>query len=356
MKKKMDKIKHNQFKYVLLFLIFFILMMWYLAGVLLPFILAGFVAYALDPIVDRFERFGIRRVFGALIISLIFLGITFVILGYFLPLIFYQTVELLKNSSTLIEKFQIYISNRFPFLQSEDLELSNSLKAFGEIIKLKSSDLIQGVFFSTVSVLNFLMFLLIVPVVSFYLLLDWNKLIAHFSDLIPRKHFIKITKIASDIDKTLASFIRGQLLICFLLSIYYSVGLFFVGLEFGLVVGVFAGVISFIPYVGAIFGGGLALFLALFQFWNDVFWIGIVAGIFLLGQLIEGNFLSPYLIGKNVGLHPVWLLLSLTIFSALFGFAGLLLAVPVAAILGVIVRYFFENYKSTNFYNDPEDN
>src|SRR5690606_33047146 len=158
-------------------------------------------------------------------------------------------------------------------------------------------------------------------------------------------HAPTIRRLGREIDATLASFIRGQGTVCLILGTFYAISLMAVGLNFGLFVGFLAGVISFIPYVGAMVGGVLALGLALFQFWGDWVWLGAVAGIFVFGQLIEGNVLTPNLVGNSVGLHPVWLIFALSVFGALFGFVGLLVAVPVAAMMGVVIRFGITKYK-----------
>jgi predicted PurR-regulated permease PerM len=158
----------------------------------------------------------------------------------------------------------------------------------------------------------------------------------------------------TQIDRTLAAFIRGQGTVCLILGTYYAVALMLVGLQFGLAVGFVAGMISFIPFVGAIFGGGLALGLALFQFWGDWVWIGAVGAIFMFGQIAEGNVLTPRLVGTSVGLHPVWLIFALSAFGAIFGFVGLLVAVPVAASIGVVARVALAKYKSGQLYRGLE--
>ncbi len=188
------------------------------------------------------------------------------------------------------------------------------------------------------------------PVVTFYLLLDWDKMIGRVNELLPREHAPTIRRLASEIDATLASFIRGQGLVCLILGTYYAVALAIVGLNFGLVIGAVAGLVTFIPYVGALIGGLLAIGLALFQFWGEWWWIVAVWAIFQSGQFVEGNILTPKLVGSSIGLHPVWLLFALSLFGALFGFVGLLVAVPVAAMLGVVARFAIEKYLDSQLY------
>jgi predicted PurR-regulated permease PerM len=159
-----------------------------------------------------------------------------------------------------------------------------------------------------------------------------------------------IRRLASEIDGVLAAFVRGQISVCIVLGVFYSVALMLAGLDYALVVGAIAGGVTFIPYVGALVGGALAIGLALFQFWGDPVSIAIVAGIFAIGQFLEGNVITPRLVGNSVGLHPVWLLFALSAFGTLFGFVGMLVAVPVAAAIGVLARFGIERYKSSRLY------
>lgn len=204
------------------------------------------------------------------------------------------------------------------------------------------------------SLFNVVMLLVLVPVITFYLLMDWDRMVAEVDKLLPRDHAPVIRRLASDIDRTLASFIRGQGTVCLILGTFYAVGLMLVGLKFGLVAGALAGALTFIPYVGAIVGGLLSIGLALFQFWGEWQWIIAVAAIFAVGQFVEGNILTPNLVGSSVGLHPVWLIFALSAFGTLFGFVGMLVAVPVAAALGVIARFAIERYHDSRLYRGLE--
>jgi len=186
--------------------------------------------------------------------------------------------------------------------------------------------------------------------VAFYMLMDWDTMIARIDAMLPRDHAPVVRRLASEVDTALAAFVRGQLTVCLLLGTFYSVALAVAGLQFGLVVGAIAGAITFIPYVGSLVGGALAIGLALFQFWGDWLSIGLIAAIFVFGQFIEGNILTPKLVGSSVGLHPVWLLLALSAFGSLFGFVGLLVAVPVAAALGVVIRFAIQQYQDSVLY------
>ena len=228
--------------------------------------------------------------------------------------------------------------------------MRRSLSTLGETIQSRGDQLLQTILASFSGVLNAVVLFVIVPVVAFYLLYDWDNLIAKVDGLLPRDHAPVVRDLASQIDRTMAGFVRGQGTVCLILGIYYAVALMLVGLNFGLVVGFIAGALTFIPYVGALVGGVLALGLALFQFWGDWLWIALVWAIFQSGQFVEGNILTPRLVGQSVGLHPVWLIFALSAFGALFGFVGLLVAVPVAAAIGVISRFAIAQYKESRLY------
>jgi predicted PurR-regulated permease PerM len=186
--------------------------------------------------------------------------------------------------------------------------------------------------------------------VAFYLLLDWDNMVARIDAWVPRDHKDVVRSLARDIDRVLAGFVRGQVSVCLILGTFYAVSLMIAGLQFGLIVGAIAGLVTFIPYVGALIGGMLAIGLALFQFWGDWMQIGLIAAIFAVGQFMEGNVITPRLVGKSVGLHPVWLLFALSAFGTLFGFAGMLVAVPVAAAIGVLARFGIAQYQRSVLY------
>ena len=348
----MGLLSHNKFKYALIILLGLFIFLWYFLHALTPFIVGCVIAYLLDPLIKRLEKLGVKRLFSVILICFLFLSTLVCAVLFIFPIIFQQLLELFKSAPSYIFAFQEYFFNNFPTLQDKTPILSESLNGFSEMIESKGVYLAQALVTSTVGLVNIFTFLLIVPVVTFYLLLDWTILIEKLNGLVPKKYNSDIKIIALEIDKTLASFVRGQLFICLILSIYYAVALMFLGVKFALLVGIFAGIFSLIPYVGFVFGGGIAIVLAMVQFWDNPIWIGAVGFVFLIGQVVEGNILSPVLIGKNIGLHPVSLLLSLSIFSFLFGFTGLIVGVPIAAIIGVLLRLLIVSYKKTDFYNE----
>lgn len=328
----------------------FLLLLWALGDVILPFLVGGALAYSLDPLADALERLGLSRILATITISLITIVIFVLAALIVIPLMIDQLLALVNAAPELSRQLQSGLSERFPALEDPDSTLRQSLASFAAFIQSKGGALLNQVLASAVSVINAAIFIIVVPVVAFYLLLDWDNMIARIDALLPRDHAPVIRDLAYQIDRVLASFVRGQLTVCVILGSFYSIALMMVGLSFGLIVGAIAGLLTFIPYVGSLVGGTLAIGLALFQFWGDWLWIALVAVIFFGGQIVEGNILTPNLVGGSVGLHPVWLLFALSAFGALFGFAGLLVAVPVAASIGVLIRYGTSRYTSSRLY------
>ena len=328
----------------------FMVIMWFLGDVILPFVLGGAIAYFLDPLADRLERMGASRAVAVTLITLLALLVFVVMALLVVPTLIQQSVALFDTAPKLFGQFQEVLTERFPSVVNEDSVLRKSLIAIGQTISDRGGQVLESVLSSAASLINVVLLFVIVPVVAFYLLYDWDRMVARIDDLLPRDHAPVIRHLARDIDRTLASFIRGMGTVCLILGTYYALALMLVGLQFGLVVGAVAGLITFIPYIGAVVGGALAIGLALFQFWGDWVSIGLVAAIFVSGQVIEGNFLTPKLVGSSVGLHPVWLIFALSAFGTLFGFVGMLVAVPVAASLGVITRFVLDQYKTSRLY------
>ncbi|SLN29042.1 pheromone autoinducer 2 transporter [Roseovarius gaetbuli] len=347
----------DQLKYWGLASAVFLVALWFLGDVILPFVIGGAIAYFLDPVADRLEGMGLSRAASAVVISLVAL-LTFVLMALLvIPLLVEQAVALFNIAPQLARDLQGFLSDHFPSIFQPESTLHKTLLSLGETIRERGGQVFQTLLNSAASLIDLVLLVVIVPVVAFYLLYDWDHLIAKIDGLLPRDHAPVIRDLASQIDHTLASFIRGMGTVCLVLGTYYAIALMLVGLQFGLVVGAFAGLITFIPYVGSIVGGVLAVGLALFQFWGDWLSIGLVAAIFVSGQVIEGNVLTPKLVGSSVGLHPVWLIFALSAFGTLFGFVGMLVAVPVAASLGVITRFALRQYKDSRLYRglDAQD-
>ena len=328
----------------------FLAALWVLGDVILPFVLGAAIAYFLDPVADRLEAIGCSRALATGIITLFALLIFVLLALLVIPTLVSQTADLIETAPSMLQNLQAAITERFPDIGDANSTIRRSLVSIGETIQSKGGEVLNTLLGSFSGFVNALVLFVIVPVVAFYLLLDWDRMVARIDALLPRDHAPTIRKLASDIDSTMAGFIRGQGTVCLILGAYYAVALMLVGLNFGLVVGFVAGALTFIPYVGALVGGILAIGLALFQFWGDWLWIVLVWAIFQSGQFVEGNILTPKLVGESVGLHPVWLIFALSAFGALFGFVGLLVAVPVAAAIGVITRFAIDQYKDSRLY------
>ena len=354
----------QQVKYWSIATAVFLVVLWFLGDVILPFVLGGAIAYFLDPVADRLERAGCTRTISVVIISAVATLTVVLLFLLVIPTLIQQTAALIDTAPELFSRLRDWLTERFPSLFDETSTIHQQLLAIGETIQAKGGELVNGLVSSALGLINILVLMIIVPVVAFYMLLDWDNMTAKVDSMLPRDHVGTIRRLAKEIDQTLASFIRGQGTVCLVLGTYYAVALMVAGLNFGLIVGFIAGLITFIPYVGAMVGGILAIGLALFQICGtvEIFdgetisyttnWlrIGIVAAIFGLGQFLEGNILTPKLVGGSVGLHPVWLLFALSVFGSLFGFVGMLVAVPVAAVIGVVTRYALEQYKGSLLY------
>lgn len=334
-----------------------LLLLWLLNDILLPFVVGMVVAYFLDPVVVRLERARLSRTMATTVVTILAVLAAVGIVMAILPPLFGQIQSLITSAPEYIVKAMGRIQplleplrNRLGFdppsihdLQAEATQWAGKGLAF-------AGGLVGAVAERGVAIINLLGLLFITPVVTFYLLRDWEKLMAAIDGTLPLDHADTIRKLARESNAAIAGYMRGQALVCLSLGTFYGVGLTLVGLQFGLVIGLIAGAISFIPFVGTFVGAVMALGMALAQFPPE--WMGVVkvAVVFLLGQTLEGNFLSPKLVGDRVGLHPVWIMFALLAGGSLFGFTGVLIAVPVAAVLGVIVRHFVARYRESDLY------
>ena len=340
----------EQTKYWGIALAVLFVLLWYLGSVMLPFLVGAAVAYFLDPIADRLEALGLSRVAATSVITLgALIAVALIVLAV-IPTLIAQTSALINSAPEIAHRLQVFLIEKFPALTDSTSTIRQTLAEIAFAIQAKGATLAQGVLTSALSLLSALVFIVVVPVVAFYMLLDWDHMMARVDQMLPLDHAPVVRRLANEIDTALAAFVRGQMSVCLALGAYYSIGLMAVGLQFGLVVGAIAGAITFIPYIGALFGGVLAVGLALFQFWGDWVSIGIVGGIFAFGQFLEGNILTPRLLGKSVGLHPVWLMFALSVFGSVFGFVGLLVAVPMAAAIGVLARFAMGQYQGSLLY------
>ena len=305
-----------------------------LSDILLPFVLGFALAYFLDPLADRLEAVGVRRSLATLTITVIVGLALLTVLALGLPVLAQQISMLIAALPGYISDVQVWL------LEQNLVEGQNELvSAMGESLLAGLQKTASSMVLTGLSLINLLALIFITPIVAVYMLNDWDHMVARINGLLPDEQAAIIRNLASQIDETLGGFARGQILVCLSLGTIYAVGLSLVGLQSGIIVGVFAGLISFIPYVGAAFGLVLAGALGLGQFGFELPPLALIAGVFFVGQFIEGNILTPRLVGDRVKLHPVWIIFALLAMGSLFGFLGLLLAVPLAAIIGVLVRY-----------------
>jgi len=343
---------------VLGFLAALLFSLWLFQGILTPFVLAAVIAYFLDPPATRLARVGAPR--GAAALTLVFLLAAFVLICALLlyPLIIAQIGVLVQRLPAYIASIATLLRDALERLEERlgpemldrrlrDLAI-NQASAFLSYFASGATRLIGGGF----ALFNVFTFLVVVPVVAFYLLRDWPAILTRIESWLPRRNAAVLRQLARDTDRVLSAWLRGQLLCCALLAIYYAIALQLAGLELGLFVGVMAGILTFIPYVGSMTGLLVALLLAVGQFgtWNGVLW---VLGVFLIGQFVEGYIIYPRLLGDRVELHAVWVIFALFAGGVAFGFLGVLLAVPMAAAIGVVARYWLRRYLESPLYLDP---
>lgn len=340
-------------------LVAFALFVMLFSGILMPFVAAIILAYLLDPVVDRLERMGMSRLIATIFVMLV-VTLTFVVL-------LLAAVPLMVNQmSGFIAKLPGYIARLQVLITEQGGPL---IERFGGAERLKdvqsalsgglgdAAKWAGGVLTSLLSggstILGLLSLLVLTPVIAFYLILDWDHMVERIDSWLPRQNAGVVRMLARDMDRTVAGFLRGQALLCLILGLYYAVALTLIGLNFGFLIGIVAGIISFIPFVGSITGLLIGGGVAIAQFWPDHLWIIAVFGVFAVGQFVEGNILQPKLLGNAVGLHPVWLMFALLAFGSLFGFVGVLLAVPVAAAIGVLVRFALQQYLASPLFTGP---
>lgn len=332
------------------------LLMWLLRGMLLPFVAGMAIAYFLGPVADRLQRLGLARWLAALLVLLFFLVLLVIALALILPLIQSQITGLASMIPSLVDMARTRLlplaQHWLTQISPGDLDrLRNAAGQYaGNAVSMIGS-MIAGVLTRGIAVVDVLSLLVVTPVVAFYLLRDWHRLIALLDGWLPRDHAGAIRREVRKIDATLAGFVRGQASVCLILGLYYATALSLVGLQFGLVVGLMAGFLSFIPYVGSVVGFGTAIAIALFQYQFQFYpMVLVVIGVFVGGHIAEGYVLTPKLVGDRVGLHPVWVMFALFAGGSLFGFVGVLLAVPVASVIGVLVRFGLSRYLESRYY------
>ena len=326
-----------------------------LSSVLMPFVAGMILAYLLDPLVDRVEKIGIRRSLSTFFVLTIFFVCSAGSSLLLLPVILNQLSNLTSFLPTLI-------SNLEPFMRHVRSLVDNAIKADNSNqLSLPVADILNWaggflteIISSSLAFANLLSLIIITPIVAFYLLRDWDLIINKVKSWMPITQKVRIVEQVVKVDRSLSALVRGQGTVCLILALYYSVSLTAVGLQFGILIGIFAGIVSFIPFVGAILGAIFSIGFSIIQFetYTPIFF---VAGIFLVGQVLEGNFLTPKLIGEAVGLHPVWVIFALLTGATLFGFLGVLLALPIAVVVAVLIRFSLRSYLESEIYSGETD-
>lgn len=347
--------RNRHLRFWLIGLAVFAAALWLLRDILLPFVAGMAVAYFLDPLADRLQRLGASRLWATTIITGGFVVILILSLVLLVPVLQVQVGEFVGNIpgtlDRLVERAQPILADLQDYLSPADVRrLREALGNFAGTAIAWIGEVLKGLLLGGVALFNILSLLFITPVVTFYLLRDWDKMIERIDGWLPRAQAPTIRQQAVEINRTLSGFLRGQATVCLVLGAFYGAGLTLVGLQGGLVLGIFAGLVSFIPFVGAISGFVVGVLLAIAQSHEWTLPL-MVAGVFLAGQALEGNFLTPKLVGDRVGLHPVWIIFALLAAGSLFGFVGVLLAVPIAAVIGVLVRFALGRYLSSPLYD-----
>jgi predicted PurR-regulated permease PerM len=334
-----------------------ILALYVLRDILLPFVAGLALAYLLDPVADRLEKAGVGRLGATIVILVVFVLVFVLVLVLVAPLLFHQMEALIDRMPQYVARLQQLAVERggalFERFGGTDA-LANMQASVGDLLKQGTAWMVgflRGLWSGGRALVSVFALLVVTPVVAFYLLVDWDHMIATVDGWVPLRNRETVRALAREMDRAIAGFIRGQALVCLILGTIYAVGLSLIGLNFGALIGMGAGLLSFIPYVGSLTGLIVSMGVAIVQFWPDWTWILATLGIFVLGQFIEGNILSPKLVGASVGLHPVWLMFALLAFGSLFGFVGLLLAVPLAAAVGVLARFALQQYLASHLYH-----
>ncbi|MGY2994783.1 MULTISPECIES: AI-2E family transporter [Mesorhizobium] len=331
------------------------LFLYVFSDILLPFVAGMVLAYFLDPVADRLQRLGLSRFMATVVILITFLIVLVLAFVILIPVLATQMADFASKLPEYLTRLQSLITSFDPkWLEQKFGVNANGLRDGLNSLLTSGFGLLTTVFTSIwssgVALVSVVSLFVVTPVVAFYMLLDWDRMVAVIDSWVPRDNVATVRAIARDVNTATAGFVRGQGTLCLVLGAMYATGLTLTGLNFAILIGLFAGLISFIPYVGSLTGLVLAVGVAFVQFWPDWTMIVAVAVVFFIGQFIEGNILQPRLVGKSVGLHPVWLMFALFAFGALFGFVGLLIAVPASAAVAVLVRFAIARYLESPLY------
>ena len=335
----------------------FAFLLWLLSDILLPFVAGLALAYLQTPLADRMERLGMNRTLAALLI-VGFVVLTFILLALLLvPILAEQAAALIGGIPSYVARLQALLSDPGPPWLRQILNGGDAGKTMSQVMTQGAgymTTLMRSLWAGGKAIASFISVLVIMPVVTFYLICDWHEMVAILDGWVPPQNRETVHQLVGEIDAAISGFLRGQAGVCLVVGIYYAVALSLIGLNFGLLIGLTAGVLTFMPYIGSMTGLLIAASVAVGQFWPNWIFIAAVIGIFLIGQFIEGNVLGPKLVGDRVGLHPVWLIFAMFAFGYLLGFVGLLIAVPLAAAIGVLFRFGLSRYYASPFYLDEE--
>lgn len=338
-------------------LVVFGLIVWMLKGVLLPFVIGMAVAYFLDPVTTRLEKTGMGRAAATSVVLLSFVALF--VLGVMLafPVLQGQFVAFVEAVPAYVEKLRALSAPWIEKLQTQVLatppeKIQQQAGGMAGAALSWASGALKKIWDGGVALFDIFSIILIAPVVSFYMLRDWPVMVDKVDSWLPRRHADTIRGLVRQMDAALSGFVRGQAMVCVVLGLIYAVALSFAGLNFGFFIGFAAGLLSFIPYVGTLVGFITGMLVCWFQFGGDVQQLAIIAAIFGAGQLIEGNVLTPKLVGDKIGLHALWILFALMSGGALLGFTGVMIAVPVAAVVAVLIRFALAQYLDSGYYHD----
>ncbi|MEG9883850.1 MAG: AI-2E family transporter [Hyphomicrobiales bacterium] len=332
-----------------------VIALYVLRDILLPFIAGLGLAYFLNPPANRLQNHGLSRLAATIIILSLFLVLVIAALMIIVPVLGDQVTNLAGKLPGYMHLLVTRMRELMPpqllnALTASDPKFSGSISdVAGKAARVLGS-VFASIWSGGIALVNLVALIIVTPIVAFYMLNDWDRMIGKLDSWAPLRHAQTLRMLARQMDEAVAGFIRGQGMVCLSLGLFYAIALSAVGLDFGLLIGLLSGVLTFIPYAGSTFGGICSIGMALIQFWPDWGMIVLTIAIFVFGQFVEGNFLAPLLVGDRIGIHPVWLIFALFAFSYLFGFVGLLLAVPITACIGVVARHALAVYLASSFY------
>jgi predicted PurR-regulated permease PerM len=330
-------------------------LLYLLSDVLLPFIVGGVIAYCFNPVVSKLEKFFFSRSLATIVVIGLLLIIIFLLFLIALPPLTAEVEAFIGKLPGYKTQLQTKV---FPWATAMTSKIDPTLaehikkfiEGFSDTLVSQVMKCINAVWSSSLAVINIISLVFITPIIAFYLLRDWNNIVIRLKNYLPVKQKEVVLDIFKEIDSRIAGYIRGQINVCMILAVYYVITLSFVGLDFSLLIGVASGVLTFIPYIGVLAGISAALLAALLQGMSSSQML-IIIMIFVVAQIVEGNFITPKLVGEKIGLHPVWIIFAMLAGASLFGFKGLLLALPVAAILVVFVNFIIDQYIKSSLYS-----